>query len=720
MKKYRIHEIAKKLGIPSKKLVEEVQKLGVDVKSYQSTIDEDTTEKILKMFAPAEPTAPTEATEEEAKGKGTKKTKEIKKSKDQDIAVGVSQKDISKKSEEATTRQHPSAKEPKEPKEPKEIKEIKEIKESIEPIEPEPPQKIQLTEAVTVKELAEKMEIKPNELIKKLIQMGVMVSINQLVDINVAMSVAKGFGFDVNMVSLEGEENLELGEEDSSQLVSRPPIATVMGHVDHGKTKLLDAIRKTNVVAGESGGITQHIGAYKVKLKGGDVVFLDTPGHEAFTAMRARGAQVTDTVILVVAADDGVMPQTIEAINHARAAEVPILVAINKVDKPDADIEKVKRDLAKLDLVPEDWGGKTIVVEVSAKMEKGIDTLLEMMLLEAEMLELKANPNRSAKGTIIEAKLHKGKGPVATVLIQNGTLRVGDPFVTGLHYGKVRALINDHGKKIKEAPPSTPVEILGISGVPQVGDSFTVVSDERKARLISSIRSTKQREEGLRKTIKVTLEDFYELIKKGEVKELKIVLKADVQGSVQAICNSLERLSTPEVQVKVIHSSVGAIIETDVMLASSSKGIILGFNVRPAPKAAALAEKEGLDIRNYTIIYDLINDVRAAMEGMLEPTYKEIVLGRAEVRQVFTVPKIGAICGSYVLEGKILKGSKLRLLRDNTVIYEGKISSLRRFKEDAREVLTGYECGIGLENFNDIKPNDIIEDYELQEVETKL
>ena len=687
MKKYRIHEIAKKLDMPSKKLVEEVQSLGVEAKSYQSTIDEDTANLILQMFAPAE---------EETTLKKLKKSKKTKDQKSSSI------KDKSKIPQKAKAKKRPS------------------VKDAKEDIEPKHTKKIQLTEAVTVKELAEKIGIKPNELIKKLIQMGVMASINQLVDINVAMSVVKNFGFQVSMVSLEGEEDLQISEEDPSQLVSRPPVATVMGHVDHGKTKLLDAIRKTNVISSEYGGITQHIGAYKVKLKGGDVVFLDTPGHEAFTAMRARGAQVTDTVILVVAADDGVMPQTIEAINHARAAEVPILVAINKIDKPEANPEKVRHDLAKLDLVPEEWGGKTIYVEVSAKLEQGIDNLLEMMLLEAEMLELKANPNRPAKGTIIEAKLHKGKGSVATVLVQNGTLRVGDPFVTGLHYGKVRALINDQGKKIKEAPPSTPVEILGISGVPQVGDSFIVVSDERKARAISSIRSTKQREEELLKTAKVTLEDFYDLIKKGEVKELKIVLKADVQGSVQAISDSLERLSTQEVQLKVIHGSVGAITESDVMLASSSEAIIIGFNIRPEPKAAALAEKEKLDIRKYTIIYDLLKDVRAAMQGMLEPTYKEIILGRAEVRQVFNIPKAGVIGGSYVLEGKILKGSKLRLLRDNTVIYEGKISSLRRFKEDAREVLTGYECGIGLENFNDIKPNDIIEDYELQEVEAKL
>ena len=682
MKKVRIHELAKKLGVSSKRLVKEVQDLGVEVKSYMSTIDEDTADLVLEMLThPKEDTA----------------AKILKKADEQSLSQisGIEHHVLRKPADEPCLP-------------------IEETE------EPEHLPKIQLTEAVTVKELAEKIGENPGEVIKKLIQMGVMASINQLVDPNVAMSVVKDFGFEVSMVSLEGEEDLEIGEEDPSNLIPRPPVVTVMGHVDHGKTKLLDAIRKTNVASSEHGGITQHIGAYKVELSGGEVVFLDTPGHEAFTAMRARGAQVTDAVILVVAADDGVMPQTIEAINHARAAEVPIVVAINKIDKPEANSERVKNDLAKLGLVPEEWGGKTICVEVSAKTGQGIDKLLEMMLLEAEMLELKANPNRQAKGTIIESKLHKGKGPVATVLVQNGTLRIGDPFVTGLHYGKVRALINDQGKKVKEAPPSTPVEILGISGVPQVGDSFMVVGDDRKARLISSIRSAKQREEELRKTAKVTLEDFYDRIKKGEVKELKIILKADVQGSVQAITDSLERLSTPEVQLKVIHGSVGAITETDVMLASSSNAVIIGFNVRPGPKSATLADKEKVDIRSYTIIYDIMKDVQAAMKGMLEPVYKEVILGRAEIREVFTIPKIGAIGGSYVLDGKILKGSKFRLLRDNTVIYEGKISSLRRFKEDAREVQTGYECGIGLENFNDLKAGDIIEDYELQEIEAKL
>ena len=703
MKKVRIHEIAKKLGMSSKELVAEVQDLGVGIKSYMSTVDEDTAKLILEMLTPAKG--------DNASKVGQKPDDQNKTGQDiitiQDT-INVKVSANVNASANLTAEEGIAL-----------LKDTAVAEEEAEEIH-ELPKKIQLTEAVNVKELAEKMGKKPNEVIKKLIQLGVMASINQILDVSIAISVVESFGFQVSMVSLEGKEDLDISENDPSSLVPRPPVVTVMGHVDHGKTKLLDAIRKTNVASSEYGGITQHIGAYKVRLKGGNVVFLDTPGHEAFTAMRARGAQVTDVVILVVAADDGVMPQTIEAINHARAAGVPIVVAINKIDKPEANPERVRNDLAKLDLVPEEWGGKTIFVEVSAKGEKGIDHLLEMLLLEAEMLELKANPSRMAKGTIIEAKLHRGRGPVATVLVQNGTLRVGDPFVTGLYYGKVRALIDDQGKTVKEAPPSTPVEILGISGVPQVGDSFIVVSDERKARLISTIRLDKQRTEGMRKTAKVTLEDLYDRIKNGEVKELKVILKADVQGSVQAITDSLERLSTQEVNMKVIHGSVGAITESDIMLASSSDAIILGFNVRPEPKAAIMAEREKVDIRSYTIIYDLIKDVQSAMKGMLEPTFKEKILGRAEIRQVFSIPKIGAIGGSYVLEGKMLKGSKLRLLRDNIVIYEGKITSLRRFKEDAREVQTGYECGIGLENFNDLKPGDIIEDFELEEVEVKL
>jgi translation initiation factor IF-2 len=550
-------------------------------------------------------------------------------------------------------------------------------------------------------------------------QMGQLVSINQLLDVNIAIEVAQEFGMEAQAVSLEKEA---LGEEaeDESQAVPRPPVVTIMGHVDHGKTLLLDAIRQTNVVEGESGGITQHIGAYKVKLDNGEVVFLDTPGHEAFTAMRARGAQVTDVVVLVVAADDGVMPQTIEAINHARAAQVPIVVAINKIDKPEANLEKVKQDLTKYDLVPEEWGGKTISVDVSAKQKQGLDTLLEMLLLEAEMLELKANPNKLARGSIIEAGLDRGRGAVATVLVQSGTLRVGDAFVCGLYSGRVRALLDDRGNRIKQALPSTPVEVLGLSGIPQAGDAFVVVPNERRAHQIAESRQQKEREQTLASTSRITLEDLHQQIKDGEVKELKVIIKADVQGSVEAVSEALEKLGTPEVKIISIHGSVGGITESDVMLASASNAIIVGFNVRPEPKATQLAERERVDINLYTVIYQLVADVKAAMEGLLEPVFKEIFLGRVEVRQVFNVSKVGRIAGCYVTEGKVNRGASCRLIRDSVVVYEGNIATLRRFKDDVKEVAAGYECGVGLENFQDIKQGDTVEAYTKEEIAPQL
>jgi translation initiation factor IF-2 len=493
-----------------------------------------------------------------------------------------------------------------------------------------------------------------------------------------------------------------------------------MGHVDHGKTLLLDAIRKSNLVSREHGGITQHIGAYKVTLPEGHVTFLDTPGHEAFTAMRARGAQITDVVVLVVAADDGVMPQTVEAINHAKAAKVPILVAINKIDKEGADPQKVRTELTKYDLLSEDWGGQTIFCEVSAKKRIGLEHLLEMLLLEAEMLELKANRDRSAVGTIIEAKLDRGRGPVATVLVKNGTLRVGDSFVCGLQAGRVRAMIDDMGENVRETSPSIPVEVLGFAGVPQVGDTFVVVEDDRIARRISEMRREKQRSKELSQTNRMDLATFIDKIKEGEVHELNIILKADVQGSVQAITEALENLSTSQVNLKVIHSGVGAITETDVLLASSSDAVIIGFGIRPEPKASVLAEREKVEIRLYTIIYNLIDNVQALMKGILKPTYEEIILGRAEVRETFHISKVGTIAGCYVQEGTIIRNSKVRLLRDNVVVFEGRIGTLKRFKDDVKEVQSGYECGIKIENYNDVKPGDIIESYTQKEVEAKL
>lgn len=580
---------------------------------------------------------------------------------------------------------------------------------------------VKIQEGCTVKEFAELMGQKVSDVIKRLMAIGIMATQNHAMDMDAAMLLADEYGVKVEVATLEtAEDILEEKVDESEVKAPRPPVVTIMGHVDHGKTSLLDAIRQTNVVAGEAGGITQHIGAYQVSLKGRDITFLDTPGHEAFTAMRARGAQVTDIVVLVVAADDGVMPQTKEAVNHAKAANVPIIVAINKIDKPEAKPERVKQELSELGLIPEAWGGQTIYCEVSAKKKIGIEQLLEMILIQADVLELKANPNRMARGTIIEAKLDRGRGPVATVLVQSGTLKVGDVFVSGLQYGRVRALINDKGERVASAGPSVPVEVIGFSGVPQAGDAFIAVEEERKARQVAEFRLSKQRTamSGMKK---VTLEDLHSQIQEGTVKELNVVLKADVQGSAGAIVDSLEKLSTQAVKLRVIHSSVGAINETDVMLAAASNAIIIGFNVRPEPKATELAHREGVDIRLYNIIYNIMDDIKAAMEGMLEPTLKEKVLGRAEVRQTFHVSKVGTVAGCYVTDGVITRQSDgVRLLRDNVVIYQGRLHSLKRFKDDVREVQAGYECGIGIENYNDIKVGDIIEAFAIEKVAAKL
>ncbi|MGC2424430.1 MAG: translation initiation factor IF-2 [Nitrospirota bacterium] len=581
---------------------------------------------------------------------------------------------------------------------------------------------VKITEGITVKDFADKIGVKSGDVIKKLFEMGMMATINNAIDTDAAVLLADQYGLKVDVTPITDEEAFVEEEQDRPEdLRPRPPIVTIMGHVDHGKTSLLDAIRQTSVTKDEAGGITQHIGAYRVRLNDKDIVFLDTPGHEAFTAMRARGAQVTDIVVLVVAAEDGVRPQTLEAINHSKAAKVPIIVAINKIDKPEADQDRVKRELSDQGLVPEDWGGDTIFVPVSAKKRIGIESLLEMILLQADVMELKANPNKPGHGTIIEAKLDKGRGPVATVLVSTGTIRPGDVFVTGQHSGRIRMLLNDKGKKEKEATPSYPVEVIGLSGVPQAGDSFVVMEDEKKARQVAQSRMQKVREAELALHKRVTLDDLFSQIQKGEVKELNIIIKADVQGSVEAVSESLTKLSTEAVKLNVIHGSVGAITESDVMLASASNAIIIGFNIRPEPKASQLAEAEGVDVRLYNIIYNAIDEVRLAMEGLLEPTLKEKVLGRAEVRQTFSVPKIGLIAGCYVLDGVITRGSAgVRVLRDNVVIFEGKLSSLKRFKEDVREVQTGYECGIGVENFNDIKVGDVIEAYDVEKLATKL
>jgi translation initiation factor IF-2 len=575
---------------------------------------------------------------------------------------------------------------------------------------------VQLPPTMTVKDFSQLIEVAAGDVIKKLMGLGVIANINQEIDIDTMILLADEYKISASAALTEEEKvQVEEIEDDPKSLIQRPPVVTIMGHVDHGKTSLLDAIREANVIAQEAGGITQHIGAYQIEIKDRKITFLDTPGHEAFTAMRARGAQATDIAILVVAADDGVMPQTVEALNHAKAADVPIIVAINKIDKPGANPDRIKQDLTEYGLVAEEWGGDTIFVSVSAKKREGIEQLLEMILLMADMKDLKANPDRAAKGTIIEAKLDKGRGPVATVLIQTGTLQVGDAIIAGAAAGKVRVLNNEKGKRLKKAGPSTPVEVIGFDDLPEAGDILYAVTDGM-ARGLADRRMQLKRENELKQSQKVTLDDLFSKIKEGEIKELNIVLKADVQGSVEAIRQSLERLSNEEVRVKVIHGGVGGIGEGDIMLASASNAIIFGFNVRPDPMAKRIAEKENVDIRLYRIIYEIIDDVQKAMEGMLAPEYKEVVAGRAEIRAVYKVPKVGNVAGCHVLEGKINRNSSIRLIRDNIVVHDGKIDSLKRFKDDAREVVEGFECGIGLEKYNDIKEGDIIEAYAMEEI----
>ncbi|SUP40431.1 translation initiation factor IF-2 [Veillonella criceti] len=578
---------------------------------------------------------------------------------------------------------------------------------------------IEIGQSLTVKELAETMGREVSEIIKKLMLLGVMATINQEIDFETAAIVAEEFGVSVSEAAPE-EDPTEVREiEDSPEsLQPRPPVVTIMGHVDHGKTSLLDVIRQTNVTASEAGGITQHIGAYMVRYKGNKITFLDTPGHEAFTAMRLRGAQSTDIAVLVVAADDGVMPQTIEAINHAKSANVPIIVAINKMDKPGANPDHVKQQLAEHGLLPEEWGGDIIMVPVSAKQRQGIDDLLENILLVAEVMELKANPNRNAQGVVIEAKLDKGRGPVCTVLVQKGSLRVGDNIIAGVAYGKVRAMTNERGEKVKVARPSMPVEVLGLSDVPQAGEIMDAV-DDNEARAIAESRVEKQRMAELGATHKVTLDDIFNQIQQGELKDLNIIIKADVQGSVEALRQSLEAIKNPEVRIVIVHAAVGAINESDVMLASASNAIIIGFNVRPDAVVRKAAEKESVDLRTYRVIYDAINDVESAMRGMLTPEFKEVILGRAEVRQVISTPK-AIVAGSYITEGKITNKSEIRLIRDGVVVHEGQVDSLRRFKDEVKEVKSGFECGISIERYRDIKEGDIIEAFMMEEIAPQI
>ena len=592
---------------------------------------------------------------------------------------------------------------------------------------------IVITEGISVKDLAEKVGVRAKDVIARLLSRGVMATVNQTLDAELAREMARQFGAEAQVITFEeatakeAAEILPGGEEAAGQEGPRPPVVTIMGHVDHGKTKLLDAIRQTNVAEGEAGGITQHIGAYKVQIVdsqspayGREIVFLDTPGHEAFTRMRARGAKVTDIVVLVVAADDGVMPQTLEAIDHANAAKVPIIVALNKIDKPEAMPERVKKQLADRGLMPEDWGGQTVFVEVSAKQKINLNLLLEMVCLVADLQELKATPDRPATGVVIEAKLDRGRGNVATVLVQNGTLRIGDYFVVGNVFGRVRAMFDDRGNALEEAPPSTPVEVLGLEGLPQAGDQMVVVAERDKAREVAQYREQKAREAQLAKSARVSLEGLAEQVKAAGVKELPIILKGDVQGSVEVLADMLAKLSTDKVKINVLHASVGAITETDVLLASASDAIIIGFNVRPERKAQEIAEQENVDIRLHSIIYELQDEIKKAMAGMLEPVIKETYLGRAEVRETFRIPKVGTVAGCYVQDGTIKRDAEVRLLRDNVQVFKGKIGSLRRFKEDVPEVRNGLECGISIANYGDVKIGDVIEAFVTERIAAEV
>lgn len=660
MSKIRLYEMAKKLNVTSKELINYLKDFNVEVPSHMSTLDDEVVDLLNEAFL------------------------------DEDEIVEEDFEEI----EKAKTKKKPAKKKTK-----------KKV--------------ITIEEQLTVARLAEKLAIPATELIKKLMDLGMMLNQNAPVDFDTASLLAEEYGAKLEMKAAEQDESesVEIEEEpENLEPVPRAPVVTIMGHVDHGKTSLLDKIRQSHVAQSEAGGITQHIGAYQVELEGGKITFLDTPGHEAFTAMRARGAQVTDIAILVVAANDGVMPQTLEAISHAKAANVPIIVAINKIDAPGANPDRVKQQLSEHGLIPEDWGGDTICVPVSALRGDGIGELLEMINLVAEMQELKAPVDGLAKGTVIEAKLDKFRGPVATVLIQKGTLKVGDPVVAGTVCGRVRALTNDKGQNIKTAGPSTPVEVLGLGDVPHAGDLFQVTTSEKQAREIAAKRLSKEKEE-MQKTTRVSLEDLFQQIQSADIKELRLLIKTDVQGTAEAVKQQLEKLSNEEVKVVAIHTGVGAISESDINLAAASNAIVIGFSVRPDAIAKKAAEREKVDIRTYRVIYDAVEDIKKALKGMLAPVYKEEVLGHAEVREVFKVPKVGNVAGSYVLDGRILRSASVRVLRDNVVIYEGELASLRRFKDDVREVTSGFECGIGVDKFNDIKVGDIIEAYRMVEVD---
>ena len=671
--------------------------------------------------APAKAQAPAKPKAVEAKKEETDSDKQ-KASRKLGLKVVVKPEEAEKKKESKAPKEKPAAKKKKEePKSPPPEKAKEKEPETAAPAE-EPAEEefevVQLMDNMPLRDVAERLKCTANDIIMDLMALGSMATINQSLSLEVASKIADQRGFEVEVITPESESGFEEEEEEDLEKdrIPRRPIVTIMGHVDHGKTSLLDAIRKTNVTEDEAGGITQHIGAYQIKIKDSTITFLDTPGHEAFTAMRARGAQVTDLVILVVAADDGIKPQTLEAIHHANAGGVPLLVAINKIDKPGAKPDEVQKQLADQGLLPEEWGGQTIYTKVSAKEGQGLDHLLEMILLQAEVMELKANPKVGARGVIIESHLDKGRGPVATLMIQKGQLKVGDPFIAGNYFGKVRAMTNDQGKEIQQASLSTPVEVIGLPEVPTPGDTFLVVKDEKRARQLSDLKIQRKRESILSQKPRITMEDLHQQIVEGKIHELNLIIKADVQGSIQAVQEAFNKLETDRVRVKIIHDAVGGITESDILLSSASNAIIIGFNVRPTFKAEAMAAKEKVDVRLYSIIYEAIEDVQKALEGLLEPTFREKVMGRAEVRKVFSMPKIGVIAGCQVISGTLERNSQARLVRDNVVVYEGKIQSLRRFKDDVKEVASGYECGLALDKYQDLKQGDIVEPFVLEEV----
>lgn len=696
MPNIRIYELAKMLKIENKELIEKLKELGIEVKSHMSGLKEEDAAVVMEVFGLKQNQDTIIAQEKTTEEQKTEQNKQEY----QNNKKGKNKKEKSHKQDFSKTEEKQIVEEENKEEEDVAVKYI--------------------NENPTVKELAEVLEKNASEIVKSLMKKGIMAAINQNIEFDMAVAIAEEFD-----IILEKEQEKDIMEEvfgqeeedDEKDLKERPPVVVVMGHVDHGKTSLLDSIRHSSVTSNEAGGITQHIGAYTVQIDGKPITFLDTPGHEAFTAMRMRGAQITDIAVLVVAADDGVMPQTIEAINHAKAAGVDIIVAINKMDKPSANPDRVKQELTEYGLLAEDWGGETICVPVSAVNKEGIDQLLEMITLVAEMKELKANPNKKARGAIVEAQLDKGRGSVATVLVQNGTLHVGDPIVAGSAYGKIRAMTDDKGRRVKKAGPSTPVEILGLSEVPTAGDTFYVAENEKQARQVAESVVAKNRENLIKDTPqKVSLDDLFTQIQSGNVKDLNVVVKADVQGSVEAVRQSLERLSNEEVRIRIIHGGVGTITESDVMLASASNAIIIGFNVRPEPAAKLFADEEKVDVRLYRVIYNAIEDITAAMKGMLDPVYEEKVLGHAEIRQLFKASGVGNIAGSYVLDGKFERNCQARITRDGIVIFEGELESLKRFKDDVKEVAAGYECGLVFKKFNDIKVGDFVEAFKMVEV----